>query len=137
MVTRYLAAVSLGQIVRAFHPSSRQEYWLFQSSIASPTSVWGNRILPPGGASASSLTDRIKTSQMNVNINSISVGGTQLCLVYNDMGVPFRLGNGDVEFPLSDTTGLIQLTADITITLLDNNGNTSTITVSSETGFVQ
>jgi len=119
-------------------------YWLFYSDLG-VSNAWGeNRISFPGGDSspASFSNNRIKTSLMNVDLNTISVGGsakTKLTLVYNNMGVPFWLENASVTFldPLSDTAGLTQLTTDIIITLIDNDGNSRNITISSETGFVQ
>ncbi len=123
--------------------TASDEYWLFQTNLGANNGWATNRRLPPGGeASASSLTDRVKTSLMDVDLNGISVGGgskTKLTLVYNEMGVPFWLEGAGVTFldPLSDTTGLTRLTTDITIALQDNNGNTRTVSISSETGFVR
>jgi len=119
-------------------------YWLFYADIG-VNNAWGNnRTSLPGSDSspASSSQNRIKTSLMNVDLNTISVGGSaknQLTLVFNDMGVPFWREGGAVIFldPLSDTAGLTQLTTDIIITLIDNDGNSKSITISSETGFVQ
>lgn len=118
------------------------EYWLFRTDL-NTGSAWGaGRLLPPGGSTGSpGLKDRVKTSLVDVDINTISAGGgskTKLTLVYNEMGVPFWLEGSAITFldPLSETSGLTRLTSDITITLKDNRANHRTITIVSETGFV-
>ena len=120
------------------------EYWLFNSNIGQ-TSKWDtNRRLPPGGtASPANLNqDRIKTSLMKVDINTVSVGNsskTLLTIVYDQMGVPFWTAGGTMVFldPLSNTTGLNRLSSDISIKLKDNSGNQRTIKIFQETGFIE
>ena len=123
---------------------SLDEYWLFNSNIGQ-TSKWNsNRRLPPGGtASPANLNqDRIKTSLMKVDINTVSVGNsskTLLTIVYDQMGVPFWTAGGTMVFldPLSNTTGLNRLSSDISIKLKDNSGNQRTIKIFQETGFIE
>ena len=120
------------------------EYWLFNSNIGQ-TSKWDtNRRLPPGGtASPANLNqDRIKTSLMKVDINTVFVGNSsksKLTIVYDQMGVPFWTAGGTMVFldPLSNTTGLNRLSSDISIKLKDNSGNQRTIKIFQETGFIE
>ena len=123
---------------------SLDEYWLFNSNIGQ-TSKWNsNRRLPPGGtASPANLNqDRIKTSLMKVDINTVFVGNSsksKLTIVYDQMGVPFWTAGGTMVFldPLSNTTGLNRLSSDISIKLKDNSGNQKTIKIFQETGFIE
>jgi prepilin-type N-terminal cleavage/methylation domain-containing protein len=123
---------------------SLDEYWLFNSNIGQ-TSKWNsNRRLPPGGtASPANLNqDRIKTSLMKVDINTVFVGNSsksKLTIVYDQMGVPFWTAGGTMVFldPLSNTTGLNRLSSDISIKLKDNSGNQRTIKIFQETGFIE
>jgi len=120
------------------------EYWLFNSDIGQ-TSKWDtNRRLPPGGtASPTNLNpDRIKTSLMKVDIKALKVGTSQkslLTIVYDEMGVPFWTEGGTMVFldPLSDTSGLNRLSADIVIRLMDKSRNNKYIKIYQETGFIQ
>jgi len=120
------------------------EYWLFNANIGQSSTWSSNRRLPPGGTASSENPnqDRIKTSLMKVDINKVSVGNSSkalLTIVYDQMGVPFWTAGGTMVFldPLSNTTGLNRLTADISIKLKDNSGNQKTITIFQETGFIE
>jgi len=120
------------------------EYWLFNCDNGQ-TSKWAsNRRLPPGGTASPENTteDRIKTSLMKVDIKTLLVGSaskSKLTIAYDESGVPFWTTGKTVVFlnPLSATTGLIRLTADISIKLTDNSGNQRTIVISPETGFIE
>ncbi len=119
------------------------EYWLFQCDVGDSCGWAVNMILPPGGEAVPySLTDRIRTSLININLNQVSIGGSskaKFSIVFNGMGVPFWLEGTNVSFlnPLSDTTGLTLAAADIAITIQDTNGNNKNITIAHETGFIQ
>jgi len=120
------------------------EYWLFNCDNGQ-TSTWdSNRRLPPGGTASpeSTTDDRIDTSLMKVDINTLLVGNASkslLTIAYDESGVPFWTEGGTMVFldPLSATTGLTRLTADISIKLTDNSGNQRTIVISPETGFIE
>ncbi|MFH2092120.1 MAG: prepilin-type N-terminal cleavage/methylation domain-containing protein [Pseudomonadota bacterium] len=120
------------------------EYWLFNCPAGQACSWTTNQTAPPGSESSPVIVDqnRLRLSLMNVNINQINVGSgsqSKLTLVYDEMGVPFWVGEASVTFltPLSSTSNLNKLSNDITINLFDNFGNQKTITISPETGFVE
>ena len=120
------------------------EYWFFECSINTSCSWTGGRTLP-FGAEASSTNfnnDRIKTSLADIDISQITVGSdshTRLTLIFNEMGVPFWLGNSSITFvnPLENSTGITRLTENITIQLTDTSGNTADLVIAGETGFIQ
>ncbi len=118
-----------------------ETYWLAreQSGVVAWTSI-----TKPFGAEASDMLDaqgRMDTSMMNVVIDSVSAGSS-LMLLFDNMGIPFySTGAGSVTIngPLMDNGSLTRATSDIRIVLMDSaqySGNTRTITVTHETGFV-
>ncbi len=124
--------------------SGNDVYWLFNSNLNTACAWGANRILPPGGSASDALgtLNRIQTRRVGVDISGILIGTastTRLTLVFNQMGVPFTAERETLTFlePLNLTNNLTRLTADIKINLSDGSGNSRTITISHETGFVK
>jgi len=125
--------------------ASTDEYWLFNAGLSASSAFTANRILPAGAEASPAVVnqDRIDTSAVNVDLQQIRVGGisaAQVTLTFDRYGVPYAAtGTGAISFQesLADTgSPLSRTTADITITLADNKGNSRTITLANETGFV-
>ncbi len=121
--------------------ANSETYWLAreQSGVVAWTSI-----TKPFGADASDMMDaqgRMNTNMMNVAIDSVSAGNS-LILLFDNMGIPFytaSTGSITINGPLMDNGSLTRATSDIRIVLMDNStydGNTRTITVTHETGFV-
>ncbi|MBU2453330.1 MAG: hypothetical protein KJ668_08455, partial [Proteobacteria bacterium] len=124
--------------------TTTDSYWLFQCNMALSCAWTANQIRPPGtdqNLYANPFTG-VFTNRQNVRIGPINIGNaspTSLTLVFDQMGVPYwQTGNQAITFsdPVSATPGL-QVATDISIRLTDNSGNTRTVTLASETGFVQ
>lgn len=120
------------------------EYWMFQCNTGANCAWNSPRILPFGaeGSPTNVNNDHIKTSQTGIDIYPIRIGTdnqTQFTLVFNDMGVPFWVGNGNISFitPLENSNGINRLAQNATIQLADTSANILNIIVTGETGFVQ
>lgn len=124
------------------------EYWMFSSPLNTSGNWNSNRQLSPGAESSPAVSDtqdRINAGLININIAPFRVGNmgtaSQMTLVFDPMGVPYAAtGKGSVSFQDSvGNTGsaLPLLTKDISLNLSDGYGNTETIVIQNETGFIQ
>ncbi len=124
------------------------EYWFFSSAYNTGNAWNAGRILPVGAEASPgvpSSNDRVDAGLLNINIVTTTIGnsGSQsgLTLVFDKMGVPYAAsGKGSISFKASlDQTGspLSILTDNMKIALADFSGNTKTLVVHFETGFIQ
>lgn len=124
--------------------TGNDDYWLVRADRGQALAWAGTRIQPFGadGSDAGFNRDRIRTSRVNVDIGGITGGAgasARLSLLFDSMGVPFWFtGGGSVTIadPLSDSPGLTRLASGISVPLSDNKGNSRTITITQETGFI-
>ncbi len=123
--------------------AGNDQYWMFTCD-AGTTCDWSNRQVLPG--SDADGNDIIQLGDAGINIASISVGGgNPVSIVFDTVGRPFWVSSASLTFdtPLLDfakTSSLDELPDppnDFTISLNDDSGNSKTISVTSETGFVQ
>jgi prepilin-type N-terminal cleavage/methylation domain-containing protein len=123
--------------------SAIDEYWLFRCDMGQSCAFGSNRVPLPGQSTSSPSIggNRIKTSLMNVDIASITTGSSmsKLTIVWDNAGVPFITdGNSftaDYLTPGSTTPEILD--ESILIGLTDSSGNSRTITILKETGFIQ
>jgi len=97
---------------------SGNQYWMVQEGD-------NTTIYPAWGADTANM--KIANGKADTSLLDVTMNSTAPVVYFNSMGVPF---SGDTSF---DTNRLVSA---ITITLQNNSGNTRTITITPETGFV-
>ena len=124
--------------------TAANEYWMVRADVGG-TMPWGaNRIQPLGadGTQAGYNHDRIQTQRVHVNLGPVSgVAGavSKLTLLFDEMGRPHWAGAGvgaALVLPLADTTNVQRLDTTLSIGLSDDAGETRTISIEPETGFI-
>lgn len=107
-----------------FH-TGPSRYWLFYCDTGD-TCSWGqNRTHMPG---TDSDTETVELQKYNISIGSVSHGGNQVTLAFDNFGAPYRGGNNEVLENLLEDTFII--------TLADDSGRTEEIKVIPTTGAV-
>ena len=158
---RYVQAKALGGATSNWGfrmDVANNQYWLFNCDSSSTCKWTDNRSIPPAADSMENLVNDQGTtndatddtldidSAQNISIQSVTITGagniSHLTVLYDNYGVPYfqaltTAGDLTLSSNLNDSTDTTLLVNSLIITINDQSGNTDTITITPESGFIQ